>query len=229
VSDPRADRFQALIDPVLASLDAVTATAGGQASNAGQFVAFKLFATYHLGNQIHEVLQTPTSVGLPSTDGILKVVHAREERFALYVLIDGFLFEGASIRDALLQFVNLLFGLGIADDDPNIAALVKQRLSVTSASNTGMEEWIEPSRRPAWLTWLVELRNVTTHRRPLRLPERYVLKLYGPDEGPKHGQVVIECGDGSTEPLEEFIDRTEQDVTHLLRTSLDRLRALLIR
>jgi hypothetical protein len=98
VSDASAGRAKALLGPVLASLDAVTVTAGERASAAGQFVAFKLFATYHLADQIREGLQTPTSVGLPAADGILKVIHAKEERFALYVLVDGFLFESASWR-----------------------------------------------------------------------------------------------------------------------------------
>jgi len=56
----------------------------------------------------------------------------------------------------------------------------------------------------------------------LRIPTEYKLKLYGPEGG--SSRVMIEGDEGTFEPLMEFIDRTEQNLAGLLKTSLDHLR-----
>jgi hypothetical protein len=135
--------------------------------------------------------------------------------------------ESASIRDAVLQLVNVAFNLEIADDDRRFVGKVRTHLSVTSTSNTGLEEWIEQSRCPSWLSWLFELRNITAHRHPLRLPERY---RWGPDgtvDLSWLGRIGIVCEDGSYEPLETFIGRVEEELARLLQASLERLISLL--
>ena len=62
------ERAEALLRPAIASLDALTAAAGASAAGeegrlAGQFVEFKLYATYHLGDQIREALRPTVGVG----------------------------------------------------------------------------------------------------------------------------------------------------------------------
>jgi hypothetical protein len=144
----------------------------------------------------------------------------------LYILVDAFLFEGASIREALLQFVNVAFDLGIAQEDRRFLAKVRERLPVSPTSNTGLEQWIETARRPAWLTELIELRNVTTHRHPLRLPEQYQWRDDGTTPPAWQGHVGIEATPDRYELLESFIERTERELSSLLRASLERLGTL---
>ena len=226
------DRYSSLIDPVLTALDAIIAAAqcrGGDARAAGEFVEFKLYATLHCGDQIRDQLQTATSIASPGVDGVIEVSLDRAARFALYVLVDSILFESVSIRDALLQFVNIVFGLGITDDDRNILKKLKQRLPITRDSNTGLEEWIDQSRCPSWFTRLVSLRNSTTHRLPLRLPEQYQWRDDGKSPPSWRGLVAIESAAGNYEPLESFIESTEQEVADLLRVSLGRLGAFLVK
>jgi hypothetical protein len=100
---------------------------------------------------------------------------------------------------------------------------VRKQLQVTGTSNTGLEEWIEQPRCPRWLDRLLELRNIATHRHPLRLPEQYSWRDYGAASSSTHGRVGIESLDGSLEPLENFIQYTEQSIASLLRMSLERL------
>jgi len=186
---------------------------------AGQFVEFKLCATFHLAEQIREGLR-PTAAE-PKQDDSAAPTLSKGEKFALYVLVDSFLFEGASIRDALLQFVNAIFDLGIAESDTRMGASVRTRLSTICTGPTGLEEWMEPSQ--PWLKRLRTLRDVATHRRPLRIPTAYKLKLYGPEGG--SSRIMIESDGGTFEPLIEFTDHTEQNLADLLKTSLDHLRA----
>jgi hypothetical protein len=219
-----SERAEALLGPAVASLDAVTAAAGESVAGergrrAGQFVEFKLYITFHLAEQIREALEPTTAK--PKQDGSAAPTLSKGEMFALYVLVDSFLFEGASIRDALLQFANVIFDLGIAESDTRMGASIRTRLSTVCTGTTGLEEWMEPSHQ--WLKRLRTLRDVATHRRPLQMPTDHRLKLYGPEGG--SSRIMIE-GDGSTfEPLIEFIDRTEQNLADLLKTSLDHLRA----
>jgi hypothetical protein len=225
-----ADRYKTLLEPVVLALDAVTAAAQGrgyQARAAGEFLEFKLYATLHLGEQIREQLKTATSEAHTGVSGSIEVSLDREARFALYVLVDSFLFESASIRDALLQFVNAAFNLGIAEDDRGLAGKVRERLGITRTSSRGLEDWIEQSRCPAWLTRLLELRHITTHRHPLRLPEQYEWHDGGTTRPSWQGRVGIECADDTYEPLESFIEVTEQKLAGLLHASLERLLALL--
>jgi hypothetical protein len=227
-----AERYSSLIGPVLTALDAIIAAAqcrGYDARAAGEFVEFKLYATLHVGDQIRDQLQTATSVAAPGVDGVIEVSLDRAARFALYVLVDSFLFESVSIRDALLQFVNMVFGLGIADDDRDILNKLKQCLPVTRDSNTGLEEWVDQSGCPSWFTRLIGLRNITTHRHPLRLPEQYQWRDDGKSPPSWRGLVAIESAAGNYEPLESFIESTEQAVADLLRVSLGRLGAFLVK
>ena len=221
-----ADRLEALIVSLLTSLDAVTGQSNEDAKAASRFLAFKLDATLHIGDQIREELKTPISSLMGAPDGALKVAHNRGGRFGLYVLVDAFLFESVSIRDALLQFVNVAFGLGIAENCRSLDKKVRQRLGVTDTSATGLEEWITPKRYPTWFHRLITLRNTATHRQPVRLPTHITSHLSG--TGPDHTiRVTIERGDGGFDPLDEFIDRTEENVIELLKVSLDRLGVLL--
>src|SRR5215467_9544137 len=66
------ERAEALLRPAIASLDAITAPAGESAAGerghlAGQFVEFKLYATFHLAEQIREGLRPTTAE--PKQDG----------------------------------------------------------------------------------------------------------------------------------------------------------------
>jgi hypothetical protein len=214
-----SERAEALLGPVLASLDAVTTAAGERASVAGQFVQFRLFATYYLADQIREQLLPTTSP--PKQDGGPNPTLDKQDKFALFILVDSFLFESASIRDALLQFANVIFDLKIAEDDTRLIAKLRTQLSITSTTTTGLEVWTEASTAPPWLNWLRTLRDVTTHRRPLRIPTSYRLPLYGPEAG--SSRIDIESTDGTFEPLQKFIDRIEEDLISLLKESFDRL------
>jgi len=228
MSGVSAERYSSLIDPVLTALDVIIAAAecrGCDARAAGEFLEFKLYATLHVGDQIRDQLQTATSVAAPGIGGTIEVSLDRAARFALYVLVDGFLFESVSIRDALLQFANAVFGLRIAHDDRDILNKLKQGLQITRDNNTGLEEWIDQSRYPSWLTGLIGLRNITTHRHPLRLPEQYHWRDEGNGPPSWRGLVAIESAAENYEPLESFIERTEQEVAELLRVSLNQLGA----
>ena len=91
-----ADRYSSLIDPVLTALDAIIAAAqcrGRDARATGAFVEFKLYSTLHCGDQIRDQLQSATSMASPGVDGVIEVSLDRAARFALYVLVDSFLFE----------------------------------------------------------------------------------------------------------------------------------------
>jgi len=227
-----AERYSSLIDPVLTAIDGIIAAAerrGSDARAAGEFLEFKLYATLHIGDQIRNQLQTATSVAEAGVDGVIEVSLDRAARFALYVLVDGFLFESVSIRDALLQFVNMVFGLRISEDDRDILKKLKQGLQIPRDGNTGLEEWIDQSRYPSWLTKLIRLRNITTHRHPLRLPEQFQWREEGNGPPSWRGLVAIESVAENYEQLESFIERTEQEVAGLLRMSLNQLGAFLVK
>src|SRR5262249_1046379 len=151
---------------------------------ASEFVQFKLFGTVHVGDQIRDALNTPAATLMATPGHGTRVILDKSARFALYILVDGFLFEGASVREALLQLVNAIFGLGIAVDHPRMMQQIRARLAVTDSSDTGLEEWIEPLRQPDWLARLITLRNTTTHRYPLRLPARVTMHLGNPAPEP---------------------------------------------
>jgi hypothetical protein len=229
VSSGGVDRYKGLLDPFLAALDAAASSAqrrGADARAAAEFVEYKLYAAVHLGDQICEQLDSGTSWMRPLADGGAEISIDNRARLALYVLVDSFLFQCASIRDALLQFVNVVFPLGIPDDDRWFTNRVREQLRVSDTSNTGLEEWIQQAQCPPWLDRLLELRNITTHRQPIRLPEQYGSREYSMASSPTRGRVGIENRDGTFEPLENFVQNTMQRMAGLLRVSLEKLAEL---
>jgi hypothetical protein len=219
------DRYGTLLTPMVTALDRLIAASprGAQLDAARDFLEFKLYAAIHVGNQIREQLSERMSEVTSGPDELeARVDHAA--RFALYVLVDGFLFETGSIRDALLQLVNVAFDLGIRDDDKALVIKVRERMNVTSQSETGLESWIEAARSPSWLWWLTQLRNAATHRRVLRLPEQYQW-THGADGPPSwQARTQIEAHGGGYERLDDFLERTEREMSGLLVVSLERLK-----
>lgn len=227
--------YRVLLDPVVAALDEflqvaeTQPAAQGELDSARQFVEYKAYATLHLGAQIRELLATGTAVveviDSPERRGAppVVVIPDKEARFCLYVLVDGFLFESTSFRDALLQLVNVAFRVGIAEDDPQIGNKITSALGVADGTITGLEEWVRPARRPDWLAWLFELRNIVTHRRVVRLPEQLSMTHDGITGPSWHSEVGIAAANGGFEPVAEFIARLETHITALLADSLRRL------
>lgn len=82
------------------------------------------------GDQIHDQPQTATSVAVPGVDDVIEVSLDRATRFALYVLVDSFLFESVSIRDTLFQFVNIR--LRRIDGWRKIATVLRQSAPVAA-------------------------------------------------------------------------------------------------
>ncbi len=101
--------------------------------------------------------------------GSFTVTVDRAARFALFVLVDSFLFEVGSVRDAVAQLANAVFESGVATNYMQLGRKVLQRLKTGSAGKAGLEAWFEEPDHPAWLRQLLRLRNDTTHRHVVRL------------------------------------------------------------
>jgi hypothetical protein len=217
------DRYETLLAPMVSALDGLIAAVPptSQLDAAREFLEFKVYATIHVADQIRKQLSERMSEATSGHDGLVVTVDPAA-RFALYVLVDSFLFEAGSIRDALLQLVNLAFDLGIRDDDPALVGKVRARMNVGMQSETGLEPWI--TRQPSWLRWLTQLRNTAIHRRVLRLPEQYQW-THGADSPPswQTNSGIETRGDGY-ERLADFLERIEGEMAALLAASLARLK-----
>ncbi len=218
----------ALLDPVVAAIDALLATrphtivAAKPAQDAKEFLEFKLYATLHTADQVREQLPA-AAAALGQEAGSFAVTVDRAERFALFVLVDSFLFEVGSARDAVAQLANAVFEIGVSTSHMQLGREVLHRLKQGGAATVGLEEWFEEADQPAWLRQSLRLRNETTHRNVVRLPDRIQWKDAGTDKFSFTSRVHVEAGDGKYEPLQDFIDRAEAGVCALLVESLKRL------
>ena len=124
---------------------------------ARSFVRLKLDATFHAGDQIKMA-------------SAVLIQHIRTTDVAFRVIVDSFLFEASSVRDALGQLANAVFDLRIPIDSPELGKDVIKKLKGTA---TGLDPWFQRDKRPEWLSTLLRLRHATTHRDVLRLPTQY--------------------------------------------------------
>ena len=218
----------ALLGPVVAALDALLATRPGAvvatkpAQDAKEFLEFKLYAALHTADQVREQLPAAASA-LGQEAGKFTVTVDRQARFALFVLVDSFLFEVGSVRDAVAQLANAIFETGVATSHTQMGREVLQRLHPGRTGKAGLEAWFEEADQPAWLRRLLALRNGTTHRHVVRLPEQFQWTDAGTHNFSFTSRVHVEAGDGKYEPLQDFIDRAESGVCALLVESLKRL------
>jgi len=227
VTVPQPDH-SALLDPVVAAIDALLATrpravvAAKPAQDAKEFLEFKLYAALHTCDQVRAQLPAAaTSLGQEA--GSFTVAVDYNARFVLFVLVDSFLFEAGSVRDAVAQLANAVFETGVAMSHVQLGREVLQRLNPGGTGKAGLEAWFEEADQPAWLRRLFALRNGTTHRHVVRLPEQFQWKDAGTDKFSFTSRVHVEAGDGKYEPLQDFIDRAESGVCALLVESLKRL------
>ena len=109
------EAYDAVLAPILAALDSFNETvqsdASPQPTAQTHFLLSKVYGTLTVGDWLRDRLSEGTSRA--EYDG--HVVHLdldRQARFTVYVLTDSFLFQAASVREALLQVVNAAFGLG---------------------------------------------------------------------------------------------------------------------
>lgn len=149
--------------------------------------------------------------------------------FLAHVMLDLYLFEIVSIRDAVLQLVNVLFPLGIDPREvkPRITLqTLKERIA--SGRHTGLEEAL--STKHPWFEWLRDLRNRATHRHLLEIKTVMPSVSVGGDE-PTRGTTAlsfwIRNEDGVDMPLIAFMDRVEERMDALLDSTCDDLTELL--
>jgi len=214
--------YSVLLDPVIRAIDALlatTTTARAQSEDAKEFLEFKIYAALHVADQIREQLSAAAST-LSREGDSLTAAFDHAARFALFVLVDSFLFAAGSVRDALAQLANAAFAAGVPWDVTRLADKVRQYLSPDDAQKTGLEGWFDDEAHPDWLRHLLRLRNTTTHRRVVRLPVQFRWKDYGASWT---SSIHVEVADGKYEPLLEFISRTETDLCAFLVQSLKRL------
>jgi len=211
--------YAVFLDPVIAAIDALIAARSDAAQSVGdakEFLEFKVYATLHIGDQIRE--QLPAAASALSREGdSFNVTFDHGARFALFLLVDSFLFEAGSIRDAVAQLANAAFAIGVATDDTRLADKVRHYLKPDGTKETDLEAWFEDTAQPDWLRQLLRLRNATTHRHVVRLPVQFRWKDYGASW---MSSIHVEAGEGKYEPLLEFIDRTEKELCALLVKSL---------
>lgn len=191
---------------------------------AGTFLTFKMNAVIYLEERIRLRLDELSTVG------IYRDVDIPFQRFRgginfgewtpdlqLAILVDAFLFELVSIRDALAQLLNVSYQLGIRQDDRGLLKKVQKGLS---KKRTGFEEWIEQDG-PSWLNDLVEYRNKATHRQLLNFLNKLSTSISVEDGTfEARRRITIEKSDGSQERLLDFISKASQNVRALLTSSL---------
>jgi hypothetical protein len=210
--------------------------------SAVAFLAFKARIVSTVRGKIDHLLASTTSsatieqesVGGGLNRVVLSNVTSDEEaEFTLQMLLDVFLFESASLEAALLQLVNVTFGLGVDARDIGLAQVVPllERHAEAHARPTPLAYWrAQRSNRDSWLWWLFELRNEATHRRLLELKPFMPSIHIGPD-APTTGRVRMEywlpMHAGGHEPLAAFMERTAVRIQGLLDQSFDELSDLL--
>lgn len=230
-SDSLEERYATLLTPILDALDAlgdVAQSKGERPRAAIDFVTFKAYATVTASDFLREQLRDTPYVEVEDAEGAPTFFLDRQAKFALFVLVDSFLFQSASVQDSLLQLVNAAFSLQLPIDK-RLEGKVMRDLAVTETSETGLEPWLVMARQPAWLDRLLDLRNTTTHRRVLRLPGQFRWTDDGLRPASWQAHVGIESPTGGYQPLIQFIDETERELLDLLRVSLRRLCILLTR
>lgn len=145
--------------------------------------------------------------------------------FMLHLLLDSYLFSAGSVRDALLQLVNVGFQLGIGQDDMQMRPKVRSALQVTESSRTGLEPWLNRGhKRYRWLVELDQLRNITTHRRVIR-----VQPLIDRDGDRMFGVPVVEVSDHLVEDVDPWSAKIEERLYRLVAYSLRQLTTTLRR
>jgi hypothetical protein len=214
-----------LLDAALAALDAFTAERlhGETPSTphaATEFVTFKLYAMVDCAQRLRDQMAEPLATA-SIVDGVPRFAVKRAEKFVLFVLLDSFLFQTASVKEAILQLVNDAFQLGYPIDKGGLADEVRNRLTVSTESTTGLEPWLVQATEPPWLHRALELRHITTHRRVLRIPEYFTWAADAATQW--KSEVVIEGTPEGFESLTDFVDHTEARMLTLVGATLERL------
>jgi hypothetical protein len=196
---------------------------------ARQFLEYKVYAVREWAARAQEVVRGGVVSILPVHDEVhdfpFTVSVHRDQMFALRLILDSYLFSAGSVRDALLQLVNVTFRFGIGEDDMQMGRKLRDLLGVAETTRTGLEPWlIRGQKRYRWLGELEHLRNVTTHRRVIRVPavidsdgERFV------------GAPVVELNPRLVENVDWWTARVEARLYQLVAVSLRRLTTTLRR
>ena len=149
----------------------------------------------------------------------------RLQAFNLYILLDGWLFAAGSVRDALLQLVNVTFQCGFFVDDTRIPQKVAAALGVGKMSRTGLEHWLDSSHKQyRWLQELETLRNTTTHRSVIRMSAAMERR-----DDMWTATPVIEVRPSISEDIGSWVTRVEGRLCRLTAYSLRQLAATLRR
>ncbi len=156
---------------------------------------------------------------------------------AVHAFFDLFLFETTSVGDALAQLVNAAFALDVPVRDVRIAdidARLKRqaRGHQIFQAEIGLGAWVSPPRT-SWLGWVIECRNIVTHRHLIdEVVGPMAIHMLG-SESPTSGRVgnsyLIANASGTPEDLSTFLTNTTEQLKDLLASSLQALTELLIR
>lgn len=182
MTDPsKAASSHPRLSAVVTALERLTRTAEGtgvgrpELEAARQFLEYKIYAVHEWAAKLRDAVRDEIVTMIPVRDEVSEFpftvsVH-RDQAFVLHLILDAYLFSAGSVRDALLQLVNVAFQLGIGQDDVHMRQKVRVALQVTPSSRTGLERWVLHPRpkRYGWLVELDRLRNITTHRRVVQV------------------------------------------------------------
>lgn len=165
------------------------------------FLAFKIRGVRVTASEIQRLLPNAgyAVIDRQPTGGDLQEVSISEIKFAeqhtelrLYLLLDSYLFEATSLEDAMLQLVNVAFGLGVDERHMVMRTIVKHLRRLSRGGQAALDEWSLLRQNPdSWLSWLVELRNRATHRRLLTMDIILPSIIVG-GESPTTGKVPFE-------------------------------------
>jgi hypothetical protein len=145
--------------------------------------------------------------------------------FNLYLLLDSWLFAAGSVREALLQLVNVAFQCGFPRDDTRIRHKLAAELGVDKMSRTGLEHWLDSSHKAyRWLRELETLRNTTTHRSVIRM-DTFMERR----DDVWTATPIIEVGPSLSENIETWVTGGEGRLCRLTAYSLRQLAATLRR
>lgn len=208
-------------------------------SAAAQFLDLKQKAMIFAARQIRQVLAIRAATMTVSLEGKeaavfgrgLTALRPRSDEFRLYVFLDLFLFESMAVRDALAQLVNVAFQLRLPAEEAK-PETVNARIEklIAPRKDTGLRPWVTLISQPgSWLWTVNDLRNHATHRRLIRVHERFTLEIGGPmaAQGVIQGHTVIPTESDQIEFLEDFVNRMERAIWDLAGESLTRLTDIL--
>jgi len=123
-----------------------------QAQQAREFLLYKLYAAFELGKQVRDQLPAAMSswreTRHPKSGRVSgRLEHDRGAKFMLYVLVDAFLFEAGSIRDALAQVANAIFTVGVEVDRFDLGQKVLRVLE-REGETSGLKSWFQRPHPP---------------------------------------------------------------------------------